>query len=169
MTTYVAVLKRLQVDRVVTDALLSRAGLHGAQFPGLILTVRPLSGSLKETEVHFRTHDAQTLLNKPSDLPHYAGLAAMRAQVQQPADHWSVLVTGSATRPDAVLKRDNAVIAVEFDAGYRYRVVKQKMRAFEDYDAVIWGTTSALRAARLRAMYPAVQVLTVDYWTATQT
>ncbi|GGR15484.1 hypothetical protein [Deinococcus ruber] len=169
ISNYHQVLQLLQTDRVVTDAQLSRLGLDGRRFPALTLSVQPLVDSTIEYAVTFRILSTQIALQRPGDLTHLAGLAQLRAVLQQSAEGWELMGSASEIRPDAVLHEQGRRIAVEYDAGYRTQVVRRKMAAFAEYDAVIWGTPSRLRSQRLQAEYPHVRVLTVDYWTAAHT
>ena len=164
-----AVVALLRADEVVTDSQLSNLGLHGERFPGLTMTIRPLPHSKAFCDVTFRALSRARLYAKPSMLPHQAGLAATRQALTATTAEWKVLGNSKSTCPDAEWHQDGRVIAVEYDAGYRQSVVRQKMQAFEEYDAVVWATPSPLRAERIQRKYPAVRVLTVDYWTACQT
>lgn len=156
----------LATDRVLSDAQVRRLGLDARALPGLTLTVRPLAKSAKFFDVTLRTLDQRDLqVNSVGTLLHLVGLAQMRLDLGVEAERWTVIGGGAGTRPDGELLMEGAVLAVEFDAGYASPLCTAKIQAFrENYDGVIWGTTSELRAQRLRARYPDVHVITVDYW-----
>ena len=169
MVMHHALVKLLKVDKVVTDAQLVKLNLDGKRLPHVSLTVRPLPNSSVELGVTFRALSQKYLYAKTESLPHYAGLAAGRHALHAALDEWTVMGNGKSICPDAEWRSGGRVIAVEYDAGYRPGVVAQKMESFKAYDAVIWVTPSRVRTERLQAKYPAVQVITVDYWTASQT
>lgn len=156
----------LAIDRVLSDAQLRRLGLKGEALPSLTLTVSPLTTSCKKFDVTLRTLDKRDfLVNSVGSLLHLVGLAQLRLDLGVDQSRWNVIGGGAGTRPDGELLMDGAVLAVEFDAGYVSSLCDAKIQAFmENYDGVIWGTTSELRAQRLQVRYPDVHVLTVDYW-----
>ena len=45
------------------------------------------------------------------------------------------------------------VVAVEYDSGYPPMVIREKLRAFAQFDEIVWGTPSAVRTAHLRGQY----------------
>lgn len=160
----------LEVDDVLTDAMLSRRGLDASAFPSLTLSVQPMRKSSWSVDVTFRALTLSRLLDEaPSSLSHSAGTAAIRWQLEVPADAWTVDRGGRFHRPDAIWQRGEARVAVEYDAGYDRRTVRKKVRHFGAFAGVVWGTPSAVRTERMRADDPQVQVLTVDYWSSDQT
>lgn len=165
MTQRREVMALLRVDTVLTDAQLARRGLDARGFPAYTTTQRPMMDSSVEHEVTFRMIDPALPIRQPQTLPHLAGLAEIRHRLSAPAPQWQAMGGSQVAQPDAVFRSDDALVAVEYDAGYRGRVVERKMQAFERFGAVIWATPSVLRSERIRSRYPAARVLTVDYWT----
>jgi len=162
-----AIEELLAVDDVLTDAMLSRVGLDGTRFPGLTLSVQPMRKSSWTVDVTFRAVSDSRLRDAPiSSLSHAAGTAAMRWQLAASAEQWTIDRGGRFHRPDAVMKDGEELIAMEYDAGYDRRTIRRKVRQFEPYSRLVWATPSAIRSARMKADYPHVEVITVDYWSA---
>ncbi|MDG9355779.1 hypothetical protein OLF94_10765, partial [Streptococcus pneumoniae] len=88
----------------------------------------------------------------------------MQGQAPTSAELWQPDPKSRSQRPDGILLTDQGPLALEVDAGYPYRVVRQKMRSFTSYEGgIVWATPSPLRSARVQALYPDARVLTVDY------
>lgn len=156
----------LETFDVLTDAQLQRRGLSGDGFPKLTLTVRPLSVSTPEVEVSFRALSKERLGHAGVTLAHAAGTAETGVQLGAQPGSWLLDRGGHHHRPDAVLTRPDGPVAIEFDAGYPMRVVDKKVKAFQEFRGIVWGTPSELRASRLRAYYPELDVRVVDYWSS---
>lgn len=156
----------LLVDGVLTDAQLARQGLSGNGFPSLTLTIRPMPRGTQEVDVTFRALSSTQLRMGPGTLTHAAGTAAIRHLVQAKGADWQTDQGGPWHRPDAVWRGPEGDIGAEYDAGYTYQVARKKVAAFAEFRQVIWGTPSALRATRLRAEFPELDVRVVDYWTS---
>ncbi len=81
--------------------------------------------------------------DRPNDLRHLAGLAAMRHMLDAPEDQWSIPQTNQRKYgvPDGVWKYGERRLAIEFDAGgYSKTQVVEKAFNFSSYHEQVWGT-----------------------------
>jgi hypothetical protein len=92
---------------------------------------------------------------RPNDLRHLAGLAAIRHALRVPESAWSIPNTRHRKYgvPDGVWRNEERLIAVEFDAGgYSKAQVVEKALNFSSYHEQIWGTQVPQRAERLEGI-----------------
>lgn len=190
-----ALVSVLRTDLVLTTVQLERRGLAAAaERLGLrprSLDVRTLvTSKTSERTVHFVALDEATLKPDASVLFHLAGLAEIRHLLgESPAVFRRVSDRSDVRCPDAMLHYGTDLNrAVEFDAGYPVRVMREKLEAFSYPPAVpqvdghlgfagtLWATTSERRAHRIRTeVLPLIaparcgadhprEVITVRFW-----
>lgn len=117
---------------------------------------RPLKGVPRELDASFllpleQAEEARWL---PSwKLAHQAGTAELRHALGIPTTHWELEGGFDTHRPDAVIHTPAGMIAVEHDSGYPPAIVAQKLKAFEAFSQVIWGTASKARRGHLQSRH----------------
>lgn len=163
------VLKDLRIDGAITETQLQR---HyelrdlGRPVKSTCATLFP-SASL-DTYQHCKIYALSKKVIEMShgELLHLIGTAEMRHALGVPSDLWvsSAQRQGAGLVPDALWATPDGEIAIEFDTGtYRYKLIDAKLKAFEKYAGIVWGTPSSARAARIKELYPHVQVLCVAH------
>ena len=119
---------------------------------------KPLNVSNRSVRATFIAADEALLRWTPAwELAHLAGTAQLRTQLGARVEDWVPEPGMKANRPDAIWQPGEQVVAVEFDAGYPPKVVREKLRTFADFDQVVWGTPSPVRASHLRSRYASSQ------------
>lgn len=152
----------LAVDRVITkEQAQRRYNFTVAELRRLFCyrpaEVKPLARSSRFVQTAFVAlpSEEEFLRWAPAwELAHLAGTAEIRTLLGASVDDWTLdEATMRGNRPDAVWRRGEQVVAVEYDAGYPPKVVAEKIQSFQDYDALVWGTPSAVRMGHLRSVY----------------
>lgn len=160
--------RALLADVVLSDGQLQRLGVKPSLFPGRQVSVRPaFRVRHQERLVTFRALDEKVLLrNDVYGLAHHAGTAEIRHLIGAPPDAWRAGgVACMGNEPDArAWSDDGEALLIEYDCGYRGRVVRDKMLAFREEGQVVWGTPSSLRAARIALAYPDARVVVTPWW-----
>lgn len=183
----------LRIDRTVTTVQLGRWDLLQAAerlgLPQVIYSCRTrITQSDSTVNLTFVALDDVTLDRAPRDLMHDAGLAEARAHhVLESGAHWRHVTLRGRARlhlpdaeiigPDLEHTRD---WAVEFDAGYSRKVIREKVQAMcaQGYTRLLWASSIHDRTrsvqALVRALWVAgdapgleiVETRFCDFWTA---
>lgn len=106
-------------------------------------------------------------------LAHLAGTAELRLMLGATrisgavSQSWVLEGGYGDLRPDATwMTPEGQRVAIEYDAGYPAPVVRDKLRSFQSYDLVYWGTPSAARQTNLQSRYPGqAEFLKLDFFT----
>ena len=162
-----ALLADLEIDRAITERQLERhyhLDILGPPVKSFVRTVFP-SASI-DTFQHCKIYTLSTKVTRMQSgmVLHLLGTAEMRHALGAGVEDWSSSAhrLGQTLIPDALWTTEHGEVAIEFDTGtYRYSLIDKKMRAFEKYAGVIWGTPSEQRAARIHKLYPHVKTLTL--------
>ena len=160
--------RALLADVVLSDGQLERLGVRPSLFPGRQVSVRPgFRVRHQERLVTFRALDEKVLFrNDVYGLAHHAGTAEIRQLIGGSSSSWRVGgVASLGNEPDArAWTEDGEALLIEYDCGYRGRVVRDKMKAFREEGQVVWGTPSPLRAGRIAQAYPDARVVVTPWW-----
>lgn len=185
--------RALALDRTLTTVQIERRGLLGAA-EALDLPSVPLTCRTRVTQPHsnvnltFVALDPAILKRTERELMHYAGIAEARERSDLTGGVWRHVSIKGKTRlhlPDAEYivhdGRTSSDWAIEFDAGYGFEKVRDKLRAAEQsgYRQFLWSTTVRARPGKfgdflqeLESKEPfetlrRVDVTFVDFWTNT--
>lgn len=167
----------LECDGVLTAEQLRRH--HGC----LLKQIRRVGGKIATVpvtqtrygiriyKVRFVTLEKRLLSLPGTELRHLAGLAELRAMLNTPTTEWTRHdgLARSKGRPDALWRKGEKTIAIEFDAGgYSEKKLVKKILAFRAWaDEQMWGSASEAHAEFIQNVaqksFTPARVLVVDW------
>lgn len=181
----------LRTVPVVTDAQLARRGLGGTRLPRGVVEVTPAPGrGLPRmpgwADLSFVVREEYADLEAAA-LRHLAGVGEGYSRARLPGEHELRLAQPgdfpAGPRPDAVVcsTREGRTYdyVIEYDAGYKAAVQREKMRAFArlGFPQIVWATSVHAQVNRIAGWareawlldelpgVEGIQVLFVDFWT----
>jgi hypothetical protein len=143
------------------------------QAGGKVATV-PVTETRYGTRIYtlrFVTIEKRLLSLPGTELRHLAGLAELRTMLSVPTTAWTRHegLAHSKGRPDALWRKDEKTIAIEFDAGgYSEKKLVKKMLAFRAWShEQVWGSASEAHTELIESVaektFTPARVLIVDW------